>query len=416
MSGGVKGPSGPGYTHNPPPADEKPSSPVLSPEPQIPRSRGKAPKSILKNRTVQQTTTAMPRVNQKAREKMERVNQGQNLVAQLEQLLTQQQFMAYKNDILEAIANPEMLPEDFTIVYIDENGQEVTVIPPEPELHNDHEQEALLRNSLKAQVYKLDEHFNEDVSEKIDEAVLTTIEQLEECNQQLAALQTEPFSKPKTPQRVCLDTEYLTAPPGKIPLPLEDMFVLDENPVTRNSSKNVSFDEDKFSEDWVEFYTSPDEIIPGQFYSLADIRRFSDDDLEKTHDFIQLLFPNKHISEHNPGAPLLTEDLAKTIHDTPALRDEALKSVDQMLKFWGLERSGNNITVNSNEAARHSKWDGAFDHNHKRITRMLDFLMECGQFRLASNIEQAMQHQRTAKQQTEKQYWAKAVGRDLDNH
>ena len=412
MSDGVKGPNRPTYTSSTPPPEDQPSSPVISPKPQIPRTPGKAPKSILKNRTVKQATTTKPQVNKKAREKMELVNKSQNLVAQLESLLPLQQFMAHKDVLMEAIANPEVLPEDFTIVYIDEHGWEVTVIPPDPQLHSNHEQETLLRNELKARVCGLDELFNDDMAEKIDEAILITNNQLEECSKQLMARQEYPLPKPEAPQQVCLDFEFLTASPKQIPPPSEDVFVLDERPVARTFKKQ-RFNENEFSAHWLKFYSSPGEKIPGQFHTLEQIRQFSDDELETTHDFIQLLFPNKHVSAPNPGAPLLTDDLAETIQKTPALMNTALQSVDQMLAFWGLERSGHNVTVNSREAIRHSKWDGAFDHNHQRITRMLDFLMACGQYDLAINTEQAMQSQRIAKQQGENPHWARAVGREL---
>ena len=85
-----------------------------------------------------------------------------------------------------------------------------------------------------------------------------------------------------------------------------------------------------------------------------------------------------------------------------------------MLGFWGLIRTDNNdVVVNSAESARHRKWNGASTHDHQRVTRMLNFLMECGRYRLASNIEQAMQTQRLANNQGENKYWAEAIGRTV---
>ena len=409
MTGGVKGPNGPIYTHNTPQNDETHSSPVISPKPQIPRTPNQAPKSILKNRSAKQVT-AKPQVNKKAREKMELENQRDNLVAQLEHLLTQQQFLEHKEALLNAIANPNALPDDFTIVYIDKHGREVTVIPPDQKLQENPEQETRFRNALKEQTQKLDDLFSDEVSEAINDAIKTTSEQFDECSAQLLSRDVALQPRPDAPQRVCLDVRFLTSSPRTIPIPSEDVFFLDETPAVRTPQK-VHFDEDEFSEQWINFYSSNSEKIPGQFYTLGNIRQFSDSQLEDIHNYIQLLFPNEHISNTNPGAPRLTTDLAETIHATTILKDTALESVDQMLNFWGLERNGTQVAVNPQEAHRHSKWDGEFDHNHQRITRMLNFLMRCGRFSLASNIEQAMQSQRIAKQHGENPYWANAVGR-----
>ena len=411
MAGGVKPPGGSTYTSSTPPTEDTPPSPTINPKPQIPRGTGKVPKSCLKTRSVKQTPATTPQVNQQAREKIELKNESQNLVAQLEHLMAQQQFIACKAALLEAIASPETLPEDFTVVYIDENGQEVTVIPPDTQLQDSPEQETELRNQLKAQVYQLDELLTDEETDEINQAISTAAESLAVCSEQLAARGAEPFSMPNAPQRVVLDAKFLAAPAQQVPLPEEEVFLLDQQPVTQ-TPKKARFDEKQFSDQWIEFYSDPTTKIPGQFYTLNKIRQFSDDQLEHTHDYIQLLFPNKHISDHNLEAPRLTSELAQTIRETRPLTEEALKSVDQMLGFWGLERTGNKVTVKPQEVARHQKWNGRFDHNHQRITRMLNFLMECGQSRLARNIEQAMQSHRMALQQGEISFWAKAVGRE----
>ena len=176
MTGGVKGPNGPVYTPDISTNDETHSSPVINPKPQIPKTPNQAPqKSILKNRSAQKVT-ARPQVNKKAREKLELESQGQNLVAQLSHLMAQQQFIGHKAELLKAVAHPGMLPEDFTIVYIDENGQEVTVIPPDPYLQSNPGQETRLRNQLKAQVYQLDEVLTDEDAEGINEAIVEVTE------------------------------------------------------------------------------------------------------------------------------------------------------------------------------------------------------------------------------------------------
>lgn len=412
MAGGVKGPNSPLYTRDIPgtsPNDEASSSPVTDSQPQIPKTPNKAPKSILKERSAKKAAVA-PQVNKKARETMALNNHQQSLVAQLQHLLTHKQFAEHKEALMHAINHPDSLPNDFTIVYIDENGQEVTVIPPESQLQQNPDRKSQLRNALKGRASELVEYFNDKSAEAINRAIINTTREFDECNALLQERGAAPHRGPETPDRLCLDKHFFAFPPASASPPTEDTFVLEQKPTVKELKK-LRFDEEQFSEQWVKFYTDPTKKVPGQLHTLNDIRQFTDKELEDEHDYIQLLFPNRHISAVNPGAPGLTDELARTIRGTPALQKTILDSVDQMLEFWGLQRQGSTVTVNPGEAQRHSKWDGPFDHNHKRMTRMLDFLMECGQENLAMNIEKVVQQQRASKQQSVNTHWADAVGK-----
>ena len=251
MAGGVKPPGGPTYTSNTPTGDETPTSPVVNPKPQIPRTPGQAPTSILKNRSAQKTTLT-PQVNQKAREKVELTNESQNLVAQLQHLQSQQQFIEYKDALMDAIADPEALPADFEVVYIDKHGQEVSVIPPAPQLQSDPGRGTQLRNQLKAKVYELDELLADEDAEDIEEAIEAAAEKLESCNQALELRGGQSLARPEAPGRVCLEPATLIEGPKPIPVPRDDVFVLDDKTVSKTPKKQ-QFQEKDFSNQWLAF-------------------------------------------------------------------------------------------------------------------------------------------------------------------
>ena len=163
------------------------------------------------------------------------------------------------------------------------------------------------------------------------------------------------------------------------------------------------------TQQWLNFYRSGGRI-EGQRFTLQQIRRFTARQLEDEHDYIQLLFPNRHSSPHNLNAPVLTDQMIQEIQRNAVLQGELQKSLDQMLKFWGLQRTGDDIHVIPGQVSRHAVWVGDFDHNHKRITRLLNCLTECGYVKCAASLEKTLQAERQRNQKAPVAYWANAVG------
>ncbi|MGE4062304.1 MAG: opioid growth factor receptor-related protein [Rhodospirillaceae bacterium] len=94
--------------------------------------------------------------------------------------------------------------------------------------------------------------------------------------------------------------------------------------------------------------------------------------LEMVHDYIQWLFPLPERSRFNPSAPLLTAaDIAAFRTDTD-LQARALRSLDLMLRFYGLERGPHIGRSADFSAAAH--WLQPLNHNHLRLTRIMLFL------------------------------------------
>lgn len=115
--------------------------------------------------------------------------------------------------------------------------------------------------------------------------------------------------------------------------------------------------------------------------TLADIRAFDHGELESHHDYIQWLFPLPEGSGVLPQAPRLTAaDIASFRSDT-SLRIELLRSFDQLLDFYGLERrEGPSVVPAGNFAERIPDWLTVGNHNFLRLTRIMRSLtlLGCG--------------------------------------
>ena len=94
--------------------------------------------------------------------------------------------------------------------------------------------------------------------------------------------------------------------------------------------------------------------------TLESIWSFSDEDIERTHDFIQILFPlNKPSESTFHGYYLDSEDLIEQIRSNTIARENILKSSNWYLSF--LTR---NVWL----------WNRNYDHNQLRITRVIECL------------------------------------------
>jgi hypothetical protein len=88
---------------------------------------------------------------------------------------------------------------------------------------------------------------------------------------------------------------------------------------------------------------------------LSDIWKFSDEQIESTHDFIQWVFPLDEPSGAQPDAPVLEPPEIELIHKSAPATMNVEHSTDWFLGFL----------------ARSTHWLAPYDHNHLRITRMI---------------------------------------------
>src|SRR5207248_5177716 len=109
--------------------------------------------------------------------------------------------------------------------------------------------------------------------------------------------------------------------------------------------------------------------------TLAGILAWDDDRLEAVHDYIQWVFPTRQPSGVNPFAPLITEATVAAFGQDATLRDRLREALDRMLAFYGLAWSGNRIEIDRGRfPARSRVWLQPGNHNHLRLTRILDSL------------------------------------------
>lgn len=116
--------------------------------------------------------------------------------------------------------------------------------------------------------------------------------------------------------------------------------------------------------------------------TLEEIWRWPDDRLEGVHDYIQWMFPTVQPSAVNPDAPLVTAATTRAFAGQPALGQRLGQSLERMLSFYGLRRgSDDSERIEIDPArfdARAAIWLHPGNHNHLRLTRIMDSLAALG--------------------------------------
>jgi hypothetical protein len=130
----------------------------------------------------------------------------------------------------------------------------------------------------------------------------------------------------------------------------------------------------------------PDPIIA--FYSgaedserrtLAEILEWDDDRLEMVHDYIQWVFPTRQPSGVNPFAPRVTDDTVRAFAAAAELRAELRRAFDRMLGFYGLIWRDARVEIDDPHFPTRARvWLHAGNHNHLRLTRIMDSLATLG--------------------------------------
>jgi hypothetical protein len=92
--------------------------------------------------------------------------------------------------------------------------------------------------------------------------------------------------------------------------------------------------------------------------SINQILDMDDTLWERTHDFIQWLFPLKEASRSVRNAPVLTDVQIKQIRESETIQVNIQRSVLRYKEFL----------------ASTTKWRSGYDHNHLRISRVIKSL------------------------------------------
>ena len=110
---------------------------------------------------------------------------------------------------------------------------------------------------------------------------------------------------------------------------------------------------------------------------IQDIWNYTYDELEKNHDYIQWIFPINTVSSANPAAPTINNSILFDKH-LPKIQENLRTSFKLMLNFYGYEYVKDNgnlcIVESANFKERTKNWISLFNHNYRRITRILKSL------------------------------------------
>lgn len=125
------------------------------------------------------------------------------------------------------------------------------------------------------------------------------------------------------------------------------------------------------------------------------ILEWPDDTLEVEHDYIQWLFPTIAPSAVNRHAPLVTPATSAAFAGRADLRDSLRLSLDRMLTFYGLRRqtAAHPARVAMDERRiqdRVEQWLWPGDHNHLRLTRIMQSLASLGLPEEASTLQRCL--------------------------
>jgi hypothetical protein len=130
--------------------------------------------------------------------------------------------------------------------------------------------------------------------------------------------------------------------------------------------------------------------------TLVELWSWSDERLEAVHDYIQWMFPTVQPSGVNPFAPLVTRQTIQAFETEPRLRERLRRSLDRMLSFYGLRRTGlagadDRIDIDDTRFAdRAATWLHLGNHNHLRLTRIMDSVSTLGLPRDARALQRCL--------------------------
>ena len=155
--------------------------------------------------------------------------------------------------------------------------------------------------------------------------------------------------------------------------------------------------------------------------TLDEILAWPDDRLESVHDYIQWTFPTRQPSAVNPFAPLVTDSTVRAFARDPRLAERLGGTFDRMLLFYGLQWDANRRIVDEpgRFASRSGVWLHPGNHNHLRLTRIMESLATLGLFDEAIALQDCLTN-RIAREfgavsKTTLEFWRKPLpaARDL---
>jgi hypothetical protein len=126
----------------------------------------------------------------------------------------------------------------------------------------------------------------------------------------------------------------------------------------------------------IDFYLGEGRDTSGRM--IEEVWAFDNSDLEIVHDYIQWLFPTVRASDYNPESPVLSEEDIILFRLNLQLQRNLRESFEIILAFFGLRLDSDLVCEGNNFKERKHILFGSFNHNHLRVTRILDSLVTLG--------------------------------------
>ncbi len=151
--------------------------------------------------------------------------------------------------------------------------------------------------------------------------------------------------------------------------------------------------------------------------TLEEILAWDNARLESVHDYIQWLFPTRQPSGVNPAAPVVTDETSRAFSEDVHLRQRLHRASERMLRFYGLRAAADrSIEPDPERFERRARiWLHPGNHNHLRLTRMMESLAALGLHAEARALQRCLidriapMYGRVSK--TTLDFWKRAGGR-----
>lgn len=104
----------------------------------------------------------------------------------------------------------------------------------------------------------------------------------------------------------------------------------------------------------------------------------TDEELETDHAYIQWLFPLDTPSAYNEDAPVLTKEAVDAIKRDSEVRRNMVVSFSRMAEFYGFYMTDGKLVPTFGYRSGRPSWLTPWNHNFKRITRIIRSLRLAG--------------------------------------
>lgn len=141
----------------------------------------------------------------------------------------------------------------------------------------------------------------------------------------------------------------------------------------------------------IDFYNGTGTDDQGR--TIYDVLSFNDAQFERTHDYIQWLFPLPESSQAQPSSPVATADDYEALKANPEMLNLLKQAAGLLDRFY----------------RQTMHWRRPRDHNHLRITRILRCLTLCDLWVQAEAFKQARMAEVPNLSEVTKQFWEDAL-------